>query len=240
MRKEELATEEFYHIFNRGVDKREVFLCEKDYSRFLTGMREFNREDAIGSLYEKSFRDKRGEILGTKSPIGDLVPKISNATKEIEKLVEIICYCLNPNHYHLILRQLKKNGISKFMLKIGTGYTTYFNKKYDRSGSLFQGPFKSVHIDSNEQLLYVSAYVNANHFIHGYETKETKSPIGDLVSQPWPYSSLPDYLGKRNGTLAKKEAVFGQFKDVKEYAKFIEDNALYLKEKKEMEKYVLE
>jgi len=77
-------------------------------------------------------------------------------------LVEIIVYCLNPNHYHIILRQVSEGGVSKFMLKLSSGYSSYFNKKNKRSGSLFQGRFKAVHIDSNEYLLYLSAYVNKN------------------------------------------------------------------------------
>lgn len=115
------------------------------------------------------------------------------------------------------------------MHKIGTGYTNYFNKKYKRSGSLFQGPFKSIHIDSNEYLLYLSAYVNKNNFIHGY----------NLVD--WKYSSLLDYLGKRAGTLCNKESIMVQFNnDIERYKEFLENNALYLKEKKESTKYLLE
>jgi putative transposase len=90
----------------------------------------------------------------------------------IERLVEINAYCLNQNHFHLIVKQLRSGGISEFMQKIGTGHTMYFNKKYNRSGSLFQGTFKSTHINSNELLLYLSVYVNANHRIHGYPDKD--------------------------------------------------------------------
>ena len=230
MRKTEFANDEYYHIFNRGVDKREVFSGPKDYSRFLLSMKEFNRKAPIGSLYEKSFKDKEAtkEDLGSKSPIGLLEPK--SEQDETQKLVEIICYCLNPNHFHLILKQLKERGIEKFMHKLGMGYTNYFNAKNSRSGSLFQGPFKSIHIDSNDYLLYLSAYVNANNFIHGYNEN----------MEDWPYSSYPDHIGKRNGTLCDKESVLGQFEDAEEYAEFVKGNALHLKEKKEMEKYWLE
>jgi len=79
---------------------------------------------------------------------------------KVDKLVDVVCYCLNSNHYHMILKQKSNDGIKKFMHKLGTSYTMYFNKKLKRSGSLFQGKFKSIHIDSNEYLLYLSAYVN--------------------------------------------------------------------------------
>ncbi len=260
MRKTVFANEEFYHIFNRGVDKREVFLDEEDYLRFLTCLREFNRSDAIGSLYAKSFKDKRAkqrENLEAKPPIGGLASKFSSLD---QPLVEINVYCLNPNHYHLMLKQLSEDGIRKFMQKIGTAYTMYFNKKYDRSGSLFQGPFKAIHIDSNEYLLHLSVYINRNYFIHGYagcDISEAKPPIGGLASEispsEWKYCSAADYLGQRNGTLCKKEIILDQFSGrgssnptkgvelpVSSYAEFLEANADYFKEKKELEKYILE
>ena len=219
MRKTEFANNEYYHIYNRGVDKREVFLDEGDYARFLTSMREFNRVDPIGSLYEKYLAEEKRGLSPHK---GDLVPTLT-------PLVEIVAYCLNPNHFHIILRQLSEGGISKFMLKLSSGYSSYFNKKYKRSGSLFQGPFKSIHIDSNEYLLHLSAYVNKNNFIHGYNCDN------------WKYSSLLDYLGKRCGTLCNKEAILAQFdNNIEKYEEFLEANALYLKEKKESAKYLLE
>ena len=144
-------------------------------------------------------------------------------------LVEVICYCLNPNHYHFVLQQISDKGIEKFMHKLGTSYTKYFNKKNSRSGVLFQGKFKAIHIDSNEYLLYVSAYVNRNNFIHGY-TKDDS----------WKYSSWPEYLGKVNLGICSKEIILGQFRNVSEYKEFVEVDAKYLKGKKEAEKYLLE
>jgi REP element-mobilizing transposase RayT len=215
MRKIIFASGEYYHIYNRGVDKREVFLDKRDYERFLVNMREFNREDTIGSLKDlQALRARNNGLLEPGVP---------------EKLVEIVSYCLNPNHYHFILKQTMERGIERFMHKLGMGYTNYFNKKYDRSGSLFQGPFKAIHINSNEYLLYLSAYVNRNNFIHGYS-----------LDDKWPYASYLDYIGKRNGKMCNKETILNQFKDVEEYKEFINVNALYLKEKKEMEKYLLE
>jgi putative transposase len=86
-----------------------------------------------------------------------------------ERLVDVVAYCINSNHFHLLLRENKENGIATFMKKICTGYAMYFNKKNERSGILFQGRFKSVHVDSNDLLLYVSAYINCNSEIHGIE-----------------------------------------------------------------------
>jgi putative transposase len=224
-RKTELANGEFYHVYNRGVDKREVFSDDSDFQRFLIILREFNCQDAIGSLYEKSLREKKH---GSSTPFGGI-------ELPVPELVEIIAYCLNPNHYHLILKQNSGKRIQKFMQKIGTGYTNYFNKKYKRSGALFQGRFKSIHVDSNEYLLYLSAYVNRNNFIHGYGNNESE----------WKYCSVLDYLGKRNGTLCNKDIILDQFKTNGSstptgYEEFLNGNALHLKNKKEIERYLLE
>ncbi len=230
MRKTTFANGEYYHIYNRGVDKREVFLDEADFERFLICLREFNCVEAVGGLYEKYLRDKRmhnksGVESGGSNSIMEVEPPLS-------QLVEIVCYCLSPNHYHFILKQLVDDGIKKFMHKIGTAYPMYFNKKNERSGALFQGRFKAIHVDSNDYLLYLSAYVNRNYFIHGYH--------GEISQGEWKYCSALDYLGKRNGTLCKKGVILDQFRNVKDYEIFLNDNALHLKEKKELEKYLLE
>ena len=128
MRKTEFTNDEYYHIYNRGVDKRKVFCEEGDYLRFLISMKEFNDIKPAGSLYEKS-KQKRKPLSGFASHL---------EAGTMHYLIKIICYCLNPNHYHFIIKQLQNNGISKFMHKLNMGYTHYFNIKYNRSGSLFQ------------------------------------------------------------------------------------------------------
>ena len=222
MRKVELISGEYYHIYNRGVEKREIFLDNFDYIRFLKSISEFISIEPIGSLYEKSLKDKKivQKEKDTPCPIGHGVSKC---------LVELNAYCLNPNHFHFILKQLEDRGIEKFMHKLSMGYAKYFNHKYKRSGVLFQGTFKSIHINSNEYLLLLSAYVNANHEIHGF------------LERDWPYSSFLDYTGKRDGKLCNKEIILGQFdNDFSEYEKYMKNNVNYFREKKEAEEYILE
>ncbi len=155
-------------------------------------------------------------------------------------LVEIVAYCLNPNHYHLIVKQISEKGIERFMQKIGTGYTNYFNKRYERSGALFQGKFKSIHIDSNEYLLHLSVYVNRNYRIHGYGDLDEEKTLLNQESE-WTYCSATDYLGERQeGSLCNKDVILGQFKDVSAYKEFLDSNTLYFKEKKDFQKYLLE
>ncbi len=207
-RKTEFANGEFYHIFNRGVDKREIFIDGHDFARFFQGMAEFNTIKPIGSIFENSFRPLR-----CKAP-------------KQERLVNFICYCLNPNHYHFILEQVAENGIKKFMHKVG-GYSKYFNHKYRRSGALFQGKFKAVHIDSNEQLLHTSVYVNLNDQIHRLRCKASKSSWGE-------------YIGKYNSDFCEKNIVLGQFNNVSEYKTFAEDSLEEIRRRKDMEKLLLE
>lgn len=222
-RRIQFSNEEYYHIFNRGVDKRDIFLEDKDYTRFLLSMNLLN-DTNDGLMIE--WRDYK-----KSDPENSLNDFLKGTFRKRDPLVEILSYCLNQNHYHLILKQIEDRGIERFMHKIGTSHTKYFNNKNKRSGALFQGVFKSAHIDSNEYLLYLSAYINKNNFIHGYNKNDN-----------WPYSSLLDYLGKRSGNIVTVNAkdILKQFRNIEDYKEFMEKNALYMKNKKEMEKYLIE
>ena len=208
MRKVKFSEGEFYHIYNRGVDKRPIFLDIEDMNRFHKSMEEFNVEKPIGSIFENSFvkKDKIG--------------------KRASKLVNFVSYCLNPNHYHFILEQVLDNGIEKFLQRLGTGYTKYFNNKYNRSGCLFQGTFKSSHINSNEYLLHVSAYVNLNNRVHQIGYKK-------LSRNSW-----NEYIGKVEDNFCKKDIIVGQFKNQEEYKSFAETSLVDILKRKETEKEV--
>ena len=215
MRKFEFQTGEFYHIYNRGVDKREVFLDKWDYVRFLKSLREFNND----SIYEQRVYARNRELMGLSPEASGLSP-----------LVEFITYCLNPNHFHFLLKQLRDNGIRIFMHKLGTGYTCYFNQKYNRSGSLFQGPFKAIHIKSDSYLLWLSGYINGNAEIHRIAKAEN-----------WIWGSYLDYTGKRRGMLCNKNIILSQFETIEEYRDLVN---IIIKEssqgKEELKKYLPE
>lgn len=198
-RKTQFAEGEYYHIYNRGVDKRSIFNDREDIGRFLQCMEEFNVVEPIGSLYENSFR--RDKLGGKASKLVD---------EEDMPLVEFIAYCLNPNHFHFVLKQIEEKGIEKIMQKIGTGHTMFFNNKYERSGSLFQGKFKAIHIDSNEYLLHVSSYVNLNNRVHQLGGKASK-----LVRSSW-----REYEDTKVKGICEKEIILGQFRNVGEYKEF--------------------
>jgi len=153
--------DECYHIYNRGVDKRNIVMSGYDLDRFLKSMEFFNDIDPIVSLYSLSFEEQ-------------------STRKKRKPLVDILVYCINPNHYHMILRQIVNGGISEFMKRLNGGYTRYFNHRYKRSGALLQGRFKSKYIGSEEYLLRVSAYVNLNNRVHQLSGSTTK-----LVRSSW-------------------------------------------------------
>ncbi len=197
---------EYYHVYNRGVDKRDIFSNNEDFSRFLKCLDVLNTKDPIGSLYEYSFIEK--SKLGSRTP----------------KLVNIVCFCLNPNHYHLLLKQVGDRGISKFMQRLGTAHSNYFNEKYKRSGALFQGKFKAIHVDSNEYLLHLSAYINLNFDVHSKWRGKEKSAT---------YSSWDEYCGKSSKSLCNKKIILEQFSSVEEYKLFALDALTDIKERKD-------
>jgi len=213
MRKVPFINGQFYHIYNRGVDARDIFCEIEDVFNFLQRMKEFNAIDPIGSIYKNSFRKN----------------KLRGSTSQLEKkgkLVNIICYCLNPNHYHFILEQVADRGIEKFMHRLGTGYTMSFNDKYERTGALFQGRFKSVHINSNEQLLHTSIYVNLNNRVH-----QLRGSTSQLVRSSW-----GEYTNKDSSAFCKKDIILGQFKNSKEYIERAKNSLHGIIEKRKLNK----
>jgi len=213
MRKTSFVNGEFYHVYNRGTDKRTIFSNKDDIARFFQSMTEFNGIEPIGSIYENSFN------------LNQLGSSASKLNKGGKKLVNFICYCLNPNHYHFLLEQVAEKGIEKFLHRLGTGYTKYFNNKYKRSGALFQGKFKAIHVDSNEYLLYLSAYINLNNKVHKIQQSIFKS-------------SLDEYkTGDSNG-FCKKDIILGQYTNVKEYLESADDSLLFILENKEEDKSI--
>jgi len=172
-RKIHFANKEYYHVFNRGVDKRDIF-CSKEQQNFF-----FYR------LHLLNTTDVRKYIANQRSRFKDKVIYPGG-----DKLVSIVAYSLLPNHFHLLLRQEVENGVSKFMQRLCTSYTKYFNQANERSGALFQGRFKATHLKGDLALPVLSAYVNLNHKHHKID------PARHLVK-----SSLPEYFNVEQGFL---------------------------------------
>ena len=203
-RKVPLENGELYHVFNRGVDKREIFGDAYDLERFFMSMNLFNDVNPVGSVFESNFHD---------------------IDPNRHTLVDIIAYCLLPNHFHLILRQKVDGGISEYMKRLLGGYTWYFNNRNKRSGSLFQGKFKSTHIDTNEYLLYASAYVLLN---HRHKNDPNRTELGGstakLRSGWWEYvgteKNFPGEITFHEPICTATDLILNQFKSRDDYMEY--------------------
>lgn len=220
MRKTIFSTEEYYHIYNRGVDKRSLFEDKKDLERFIVALNMLNTTDLVGSIRNKIVPHSYRSSTPVRMDVGN------------NKLVECIAYCINQNHYHLILTPLVEQGVQKFMHRLATSYTNYFNEKHKRSGALFQGRYKAVHIETNEYLLHLSVYVNLNDKVHKNMNKAWFKKV--------PYSSFEQYRNGRavGGIFCNTSIVLSQFKSPKEYVHYAEKALPEILKKKEKVKEI--
>ena len=195
-RKIQFVNREIYHVVVRAVEGTELFKDNKDYLRIIHDLFEFNDANPASSNFRTGLYRNKNNV--TRS---DIVTLTSEKRKKRKMLVEILAFCLMPNHVHLLIRQLKESGISKFMQKLG-GYATYYNKKYERKGHLFQGKFYEVHIQNNEQLKTAFVYIHTNPvaiIFPKWKEKGVKSAARAIdYVEKYRWSSYPDYLGNKN------------------------------------------
>lgn len=176
-----IAPDEWYHCYNRGVDKRRVFEDKKDYERFLQALYICN--DSKRAHWDDLREFSHHEIL---------------LRDRSEPLVDIVAYSLMPNHFHLLLKSLQEKGIEKFMQKLGIAYTMYFNKKNKRVGNLFMRPYRSRHVTDDRYFKRLAQYIHLNAaelFEHGWKQGHIKN-ISLLKKRllQYPYSSFTDYV----------------------------------------------
>lgn len=208
MRKEPFVTGEIYHVYNRGVDKRMVFKDTKDLDRFIETINTFNSSDPSGGMYRMT------------------LPKYELRTST-SQLVTFVAFCILDNHFHFLLKQEVDGGIAKFMQRFGGGYTKYFNTKHKRSGSLFQGKFKSKLVDSNDYLLRVFTYINYNDKID-----ELRTSTSQFVK------SSRDFVlnGKKPAIECDPGIVVEQFSGIDQLKKFMNEALVDIRRNKELQK----
>lgn len=200
MRKDFFTEGNYYHIYNRGVERRNIFVDDQDRWRFLTLLFILQWETHFPHI------GRVVSIIKNLKPnflISDIIPKRDFN----KKMVELICFCFMPNHFHFILKERNEEGrgISAFMQRLGDSYTKYFNIKHQRTGHLFGGVFKSIPIDHNEYLGYLSAYIHLN-------PRELQGWSGKEVEYPW--SSFQDYVRtNRWGEFLHPSVIADQFDD---------------------------
>lgn len=204
---------EFYHVYNRGTDKRIIFNDQYDKQRFVHLLYLCNSQRNI------VFRDILVEEVYQQELDG--------------AIVDIGAYCLMPNHFHLLIHEKVEGGISLFMLKLLTAYATYFNKKYERTGSLFEGKFKATHADSDEYLKYLFSYIHLNPVKtidpkwkeNGISSREKAKRYLSLYT----HSSYLDYLEIKRveGVILNKEAFPEYFDSLQKFEKCVDEWLTY-------------
>lgn len=197
---------EIYHLVVKGVEEKEILKDIDDHYRGIFSIYEFNNAKQI------TIRERRRARIRLKEQIRKVSQEFHKILSETDrgltsvdsrdKLVEVLAFCLMPNHLHLLVRQLKKGGISKFMAKLGTGYGGYFNRKYSHQGHVFQRTFTAVHIKNEDQLKVVFVYIHTNPLSliepkwKELGIKDPERAIKFLEEYKW--SSYLDYIGKKN------------------------------------------
>ncbi len=208
---------EYYHVCHRGNNKQNIFYDQDDWTRLLFLILYFQSPIIIPNISRlikcefKPFVQSSALNKECKNMLIDYEDKIIK-----NRTVDLMNYCLIPNHLHLSLKALTDNSISHYMQRILTSYTKYINTKYDKVGHLFQGPFKAVHIEDENQLLYLSAYIHRN----PREISEWKDR-----EETYPWSSYHDYIVEnRWGSLLKPEEILEQFDKIGDYKTFVDES----------------
>ena len=200
-----------YHIYNRGTDNREIFTSDKDYKLFLYYL----------YIYLKPLK----QVLETH-------PNLPFALRErnLNGKLELLCYALMPNHFHLLLRPRQMEAIPTFMKQLANAYTQYFNNKHKRSGALFQGRYKSVKIDTDDQLIHVSRYIHLNPYV----AKLSQYP------EKYPWSSFPDYLDLEKESLCVRRLIQSFFSSPNKYKDFVLNHKEYALELEKIKKETID
>ncbi|MBI4039390.1 transposase [Candidatus Daviesbacteria bacterium] len=219
-RKVIFANDEIYHVFNRGVEKRPTFTDKRELGRGLITL-DFYRLAKLPLKLSRFLNLAEAERA-----------KFRQDLNTFEKLVEIICYCLMPNHFHLLLKQKLEGGISTFVANFTNSYTRYFNTRHERIGPLFQGLFKAVLIESDEQLIHVSRYIHLN-------------PVSSLLIEPdelesYQWSSFPEYMGSSNKNIASPKLVLDLLPSKEKYKQFVLDQVDHARKLEQIKHLILE
>ena len=204
------ANDEYYHIYNRGIDRRVTFTNKREYQRALQ-LLWFYQYAAIPIRYSR-YNEVEAQLKTT----------YLEQMKSSGKLVEIVAFSLMPNHFHLLIKQRQEQGIATYIANFVNAYTKYFNTKHQRTGALFQGIFKAVYVESEEQLVHLVRYIHLNPVASRLIT------MHDLAIYPW--SSHGQYLKNASSDIIERDTIAMVRTLVPDYEQFINDHVSYAQE----------
>lgn len=209
-----------YHLFNRGVERRPIFFTARDYERFVS-LVEYYRFHRVS----KSYSHYLALSLADRTAFRRMLEQSPTA-------VDVLAYCLMPNHFHILVKQNTDGGIHRFLSNVANGYAKYINAKRKRVGPLYQGPFKAVLAETDEQLIHLSRYIHINPIVSNIITEK------ELAAYPW--SSFPEYVGHTAQPFADTREILHRFKNNQAYKKFVYDHIAYAKELEKIKHLALE
>lgn len=215
-----LVNGEIYHVFNRGNNRQPTFISKRDFSRAIQTLKFYNFS-SVGIKLSSFLRFDWERQLG-----------ILNKLDKGGKLVQIFSYCLMPNHFHFLVKQVEEKGISKFLGNFQNSYTRYFNTSHKRDGALFLDQFKAVRIETEDQFIHVLRYIHLNPY-SSFVIK-TKEEI-----EEYPWSSFKDYLGVGDG-ITETDLAMNFFDSTGKFKRFTLDQADYQRSLKAIQHLVLE
>ena len=220
-RKTLLVTNETYHIFNRSVARQPIFVSQRDYTRALETINfyRYSKPPLRYSYYNRLIPQEKQNFF-------------KNLSTNQEPSLEILAFCLMPNHVHLLIKQREDNGISNLMRNFQHSYSKYFNLKNNRVGALFQAMFKAIRIETEEQLLHVSRYIHLN------PVSSSLIKLESLENYPW--TSFREYAGKLEPKHVQPEQILNFFKSRNHYKEFIFDQAGYQQQLESIKHLTLE
>lgn len=232
MRKEPFTIDNYVHVYNRGNRKAEIVRADTDKWRFLQTLRFFN--DSHSSTHILRQLELSGLAVSDTARLNSFESVFEIGWPpdwpEKDPLVKILSYCLMPNHFHLLLKEIRKDGISKFMQKLGIGYTNYFNLKYQEIGKVFQGGYKAKLVDEEMYLKYLCIYIQVINVLELFpgslnaalkNFKDAMKFIDD-----YPFSSHPDYTELRRSLIIDKDVLGEFFPTSEDYRKFVHDSVI--------------
>ncbi|MBI2330564.1 transposase [Candidatus Daviesbacteria bacterium] len=211
---------EIYHVFNRGLDRRSTFTDKKEFERFQKLIKFYRHIDIPIRFSQVNHQPQ------------EIREKILTDLYKSGRMIDILSYCIMPNHIHFLLKQTEEKGISTFISNITNAYTKYFNTKNKRIGPLFEGVFKAVHIESEEQLIHVSRYIHLNPVASGI--------IPDEELEDYRWSSYPEFLSLSSEEISQREFILNMFKSPNAYREFVNNQIDYAKKLDAIKHLILE